>query len=201
MRRYAFVLVWLAHVPNRVLGDEPSVAQRHYEAARGLYRVQRYREALEELHAGRAVAPRPEFDFDIGLCDEALGRWGEAADAYDRFLAAVAPIDRPADLPARVATLRARARQKERRSRSLRDAAIAMSAVTVATGATWAGLLGAVGAQYDDRKASCAGACTDAQIHDLRVRQDASFAFAAVAAASLVVDVGLWVAYAKGRAR
>ncbi|HXU74734.1 MAG TPA: tetratricopeptide repeat protein [Polyangia bacterium] len=75
-------------------GDR-ELARQRYQTGTMLYQRGRYADALVELQRGNQAEPKPEFDYNIGLCLEKLGRTAEAADAYERFLAA-RPHDREA---------------------------------------------------------------------------------------------------------
>jgi hypothetical protein len=69
----------------------------------------RYREALVEFEAARRAFPRPEFDYNVGMCLAKLDRPAEAATALERFIAA-RPDDADADaVRAQILELRAAA--------------------------------------------------------------------------------------------
>ncbi len=176
---------------------DTQAARRRFDEGLAAYDAGRYDEALGKFEAARALRPTAAFDYNIGRCQERLERWGDAAASFERFLAAAPPDAASAAVHERVAVLRARA--APRPDRRLRHAAIALAAVTVATGATWAGLFGSVGAEYHDRLGPCGGACTEDSVSGLRARQQASYAFAAIAASALVADVVIWVVDARRR--
>jgi tetratricopeptide (TPR) repeat protein len=87
-------------------GGDQDLARQRYLTGTMLFQRGRYADALVELERGKQADPRPEFDYNIGLCLEKLGRAVEAADAFDRFLVA-RPHDSEAEvLRADVARLR-----------------------------------------------------------------------------------------------
>jgi tetratricopeptide (TPR) repeat protein len=82
---------------GRADAGDRELARQRYLTGTMLFQRGRYADALVELERGNQADPRPEFDYNIGLCLEKLGRALEAADAFDRFLAA-----RPHDSEAQV---------------------------------------------------------------------------------------------------
>jgi hypothetical protein len=106
--RRAFVLgiIGLAAMGGRAEAGDRELARQRYQTGTMLFQRGRYADALVELERGKQADPKPEFDYNIGLCLEKLGRAAEAADAYQRFLAA-RPQDREAQaVRAEVARLR-----------------------------------------------------------------------------------------------
>lgn len=94
---------------------DTEVAMREFEAGAELYRQRRYEGAIARFEAAWKLKPLPLFDYNIARCYDRLGRWGDAADAYERYLAVAAPGGSEAALVAdRVAVLRARARDDAR---------------------------------------------------------------------------------------
>jgi len=89
------ILIGLAG--GRAHAGDRELARQRYLTGTMLYERGRYSDALVELERGNQADPRPEFDYNIGLCLEKLGRAAEAASAYERFLAA-RPHDRDADV-------------------------------------------------------------------------------------------------------
>ena len=118
----AFVvgIIVLAGMGGRAEAGDRELARQRYMTGTILYQRGRFADALVELERGKQADPRPEFDYNLGLCFEKLGRAAEAADAYERFLAA-RPQDREAQaLRASVARLRQQAVQSVRRQRRQR---------------------------------------------------------------------------------
>ena len=109
-RRLAAVLAIVITVGGAdAYGGDRELARQRYLTGTVLYQRGRYADALVELERGKQADPKPEFDYNIGLCLQKLGRASEAADAYERFLA-VRPQDREAEmLRAEIARLRASA--------------------------------------------------------------------------------------------
>lgn len=105
--RFAFVAAIVICVGDgRAAAGDQELARQRYLTGTVLFQRGRYADALVELERGKQSDPRPEFDYNIGLCLEKLGRAVEAADAFDRFLAA-RPLDPEAEvLRADVARLR-----------------------------------------------------------------------------------------------
>src|SRR5579864_2095059 len=111
------VCVWLAmglvvahaQSPSLALEDpDTAAARRHYERATALYDSGRYADAITEFVAARALKPLAELDFDIARSYERLERWGDAAEALERYLLH-GPIPDADSVRARIATLRSRA--------------------------------------------------------------------------------------------
>ena len=100
--RLAFVIV-VVFANVLVVGErhayagDRELAKQSYRTGTMLYQRGSYADALVELERGNKADPRPELDYNIGLCLEKLGRAAEAVDAYERFLAA-----RPQDAEAAV---------------------------------------------------------------------------------------------------
>lgn len=104
----AFVvgIIVLTGMGGRAEARDRELARQRYVTGTILYQRGHYADALIELERGKQADPKPEFDYNIGLCLERLGRAAEAADAYERFLEA-RPQDREAQaLRASVAQLR-----------------------------------------------------------------------------------------------
>jgi tetratricopeptide (TPR) repeat protein len=76
--------------------EQTDLAKRRYETGKWLYEHERYEEALVEFQAAKLASPRPELDYNIGLCLAAVGRPSEAADALRRYVAS-RPNDANAD--------------------------------------------------------------------------------------------------------
>lgn len=73
-----------------LLAGGAAAAQSAREAyARGLesFRAQRYAEALLSFESSYRAEPRPEVLYNIGLVQRALGRYLDAVDSWERFLA------------------------------------------------------------------------------------------------------------------
>ncbi len=136
--------------------DAVGLARRRFATGQWLYEHARYREALVELEAARAIAPRPEMEFNIGLCLERLGRVEDAAAALDRYRSATGADT--AEVRELAAELHARATRSTRRHRRIGTAAIALGALGAGLLATAAATGGVVlgrrddAARYDDNR-------------------------------------------------
>jgi tetratricopeptide (TPR) repeat protein len=108
--------VWLAAAlclvvtgPARAQDDpDTESARRHFERAARLYERADYPAALVELREAKALRPSPQFDYNIGRCLDRMERWGEAADAYQRFVDALPDAPEASELRERIVRLRAR---------------------------------------------------------------------------------------------
>ena len=104
-----FVLLALARVAHAQEDPDTQAARRHYERGAQLYNHDRYEEAVREFSTAKSLKPTPAFEFNIGRCYDRLERWRDAADAYERYLAAEPSAADAGELKARIAMLRARA--------------------------------------------------------------------------------------------
>jgi tetratricopeptide (TPR) repeat protein len=91
-------------------GAQPDEARGHFDRGRELYDQGLFREAMSEFVEARTLMAAPAFDYNIGRCLEQLGQWGEAADAYGRYLPAAGEGEVPV-LRALIANLRQRQRE------------------------------------------------------------------------------------------
>jgi len=87
--------------------EEDARARVHFQAGTDYFERGDYENALRELEIAHEISRRPEMYFNIGSCLERLGRFGEAADRFEQFLASG---ERPnaAALRERIVRLRAR---------------------------------------------------------------------------------------------
>jgi tetratricopeptide (TPR) repeat protein len=192
---------------------DTQAAHRHFVNASLLYESGRYNEAIAEFEIAKSLKPVPAFDFNIGRCYERIERWQEAADAFERYLAASPDVPDAEELRARVATLRSRAPKPKPQPPSLpvmvkplrpyRVPAAALAGVAVALAAAGGGLVGSVVPEYHDKQSECAlRQCTHADWAPMAARADAGYALLAVAGAVAVVDIALWAMDARrGRPR
>src|SRR5262249_38292392 len=84
-------------------------ASNHAHVAQLLYARGDYAGALRECETARSLVPVPELDYDIAQCLARLGRNAEAADAFERYVAARPDDSNNVDTRARIAELRRRA--------------------------------------------------------------------------------------------
>jgi tetratricopeptide (TPR) repeat protein len=196
-------------------------SRQEYAAAAGAYERGDYDVALKHFQAAYQLAPSPELWFNIGRCHERLGRWAEAATAYERYLAGKPTVEDAVQIRERISDLRLRAHEAARLvqapppvvlppppapappPRSLRAPAIALGAVTVALAAGGVGTWFSEWSDYQSRKNACQGTCSAASLDGLRTRvqtaEVAAAALWAVAGAALVADVTLWILDARRR--
>ncbi len=88
-------------------------ARERYERGASLYDQARYREAILEFEAARALSSASALEYNIGRCYERLEEWTLAADAFDRYLRDPRVSDAAA-IRARVAGLRRQAEERQR---------------------------------------------------------------------------------------
>jgi tetratricopeptide (TPR) repeat protein len=198
------LLVILAGAP--AAADAPSllaepgldVARRHYEAGLAAYDAGNYSDALAEFAAARETHPSPELEFNVGRCHERLGHFTEAADAYERYLAARPDSKDAVDLRALVSVLRARAHapQPAPAPAARPVAAVIGAVVAVALAAVGAAAYATAVADYDAERDACGGRCDPATLGSFRASVEAREAVAVVglglALAVAAVDVVLW---------
>jgi tetratricopeptide (TPR) repeat protein len=173
--------------------------QRAYE--RGDYEI-----ALMRFQSALAAAPSGETHFNIARCYERLGRWELAAKSYEEYLKDKPPNE-GAELREKIADLRVRATEAKAAQpqavivsappRSLRVPAIVMLVATVALAGAGAGAYFSEWSDYQSRRDSCGGQCSPESLEQLRnrvqVAEISGGVLWALAGASLVADVVLWV--------
>jgi tetratricopeptide (TPR) repeat protein len=101
----------LAEPPAATIDLDTEAARRHFQSGLASYNEGNYQAACAEFETARRIKALPALDFNIARCYERLERWGDAADAYERFLAARTP-DADPSLRGRIAVLRDRALAK-----------------------------------------------------------------------------------------
>jgi tetratricopeptide (TPR) repeat protein len=184
--------------------DESEAGRVHYESGRAHFESGRYERALEEFEAALEASGRSELEYNIGLCHERLGNYGEAADHLEAYLATQEEPD--AALQERVQNLRRRQAEADAQAASQQQSQVAdpdleaadesggvpVSAI-VSYGVAGAGLavfgiFGALALAEDGSLASSCGAdagrtCTGDDVSTMKTF-------------GLVADVGLGVAIA-----
>jgi tetratricopeptide (TPR) repeat protein len=88
---------------------DTQAARRHFDRATELYDQEKYAEAAVEFEAADRLRPSPALKFNVARSLERIERWGEAAAAYRRYLAADPGAANADDLRQRVAVLEQRA--------------------------------------------------------------------------------------------
>lgn len=84
------------------------VAKRRFAAGASAYQRGEYQAALAEFLAASQIHDVPALRFNIGRCLDRLGRWKEAADAYEKYLDNDHNAPDAAELRARIVVLRQR---------------------------------------------------------------------------------------------
>jgi tetratricopeptide (TPR) repeat protein len=83
----ALSVVVLLQGGSSIADDSIARARAHFEIGQGHFKLGAWAEALKEFNAGYALAPKPRFLLNAGLCYQRLGRLREARDTYARYLA------------------------------------------------------------------------------------------------------------------
>jgi tetratricopeptide (TPR) repeat protein len=130
--------------------DETDLARRRYETGKWLYQHGRLAEALVEFKAARQVSTRPELDYNIGLCEDQLGRRAEAAEAYRRFVEARPDDPGAVEVRGRIAVLDAQLLEAGPRHPRRRRLALGLGVAGLALGAGGIALGSVVLAQRSD---------------------------------------------------
>ncbi|MEO6952801.1 MAG: tetratricopeptide repeat protein [Polyangia bacterium] len=197
------------------VSPDEEVARRGYAAGVEAYDRGDFTTALQQFTAAKAARPHPAFDFNLGRCLDRLGRWKEAADAYERFLAARPDAPNAVELRARVTELRARhvdtnvpvadpvtVQPKHEVLTQPPQHHYRLAAELVLGGAVLAGVAGGVvyGTAYHDfskKRDTCMGTCMPSETTSIRnevhSRTIAAGVLWGVAGAALVADVALWI--------
>jgi tetratricopeptide (TPR) repeat protein len=175
------------------------VARRHYQAGLAAYEQGNYADAMAEFAAARENFHAPELEYNLARCHERLEHFGEAADAYERYLAARPGADDATEIHARVAVLRARAGERPAApvEKPSRAAPLAVAAIALALAAGSGALYGWAVADYQARAGQCQHMCDPSSLGDFRAHvlglEASSLVLVGVAAALVAVDVVLWL--------
>jgi tetratricopeptide (TPR) repeat protein len=94
--------------PATARADEQELARAHFLTGRSYYDQERYADALKEFEEAYRISKRVGFLYNIGVCDEKLGRDNEALTAYQGYLGSVANAAERADVQARIDALKAK---------------------------------------------------------------------------------------------
>jgi tetratricopeptide (TPR) repeat protein len=99
--------VLIAGAPAAAQDDER--ARLHFESGRSYFAEGAYERALQEFQQAYTLSERPALLFNIGQTEERLAMYEEAAQTFERYLAAVPNDENRAVLERRIANLRERA--------------------------------------------------------------------------------------------
>jgi tetratricopeptide (TPR) repeat protein len=100
------VLVPRAHAQD----DNTERARIHLRAAIAHYELTRYEDAVREMETAYQIKPLPDLQYDLAQCYERLGRYEDAAKAYETYLSGnPSAFDRKL-VVARIENLRERAK-------------------------------------------------------------------------------------------
>lgn len=184
----------------RAHADSPTdaeIAARYAVAGDTAFAQARYPDAIEAYRSAARVTPRAELDFDLARCDDRLGRRADAVQGYEHYLAEAHGAAHDDEVHARLAALRDAQRP---RSPRVQTPAIVVGVATVTAAAIGAGVYTS-GLDADNAlKTACMRmTCTASTFHSAHVREVAGEAMFGVAGAGLVVDVALWVIWARER--
>ncbi|MCU1282712.1 MAG: Thiol-disulfide isomerase, partial [bacterium] len=94
--------------------EQFELSRKEYADGAQAYERGDYDVALRHFQAAYDSAPSPELWFNIGRCHERLGRWAEAATAYDRYLAGKPTFDDAVQIREHISDLRLRAHEAAR---------------------------------------------------------------------------------------
>jgi tetratricopeptide (TPR) repeat protein len=89
--------------------DKTERARIHLKAAIAYYDEARYEDAAREMEAAYHLKPLPDLQYNLAQCYERLGRYTDAATAYDTYLRANATAPDRKLVETRIANLRERA--------------------------------------------------------------------------------------------
>lgn len=168
------------------------MAREHFQSGRAYFASGDYERALDAFESARELSGRPALYYNIYLCHERLGHWGEAADALESFLAEGDPGDERTVLESRLGHLRERAAEAEAAAQAsvdeegapasadpsetaepaedggaMRVGAISSFSVAGAGAVLWL-VGGAMGlSENNDLESTCSPNCTDAEVSRL----------------------------------
>lgn len=89
--------------------DKTERARIHLKAAIAYYDEARYEDAAREMEAAYQLKPLPDLQYNLAQCYERLGRYSDAAAAYEKYLAANPAANDRALVQTRIRNLRDRA--------------------------------------------------------------------------------------------
>ena len=89
MGRLGFVLLLVISATRLAFAQDQKTerARIHLKAAIAYYDEARYDDAVREMEAAYALRPLPDLQYNLAQCYERLGRYEDAAKAYETYLA------------------------------------------------------------------------------------------------------------------
>ena len=112
MGRIILALLLLVGGAARARADQDAKTERariHLKAAIAYYDEARYEDAAREMESAYALKPLPDLQYNLAQCYERLGRYTDAAAAYETYLKANAAAPDRKLVETRIANLRERA--------------------------------------------------------------------------------------------
>jgi tetratricopeptide (TPR) repeat protein len=113
MRRLILGLILMTLPSRPALAGEDSNTERariHLKAAIAYYEVARYEDAVHEIDTAYQAKALPDLQFNLAQCYERLGRYEDAAKAYETYLVGDPAASDRKLVEARIQNLRERAR-------------------------------------------------------------------------------------------
>jgi tetratricopeptide (TPR) repeat protein len=193
MHRFVIGIVIPLFVPLSVAAqdapEDEARARIHFEAGRSYFEEGAYEQAADEFQRAHALSGHAELLMNTASSLERLGRWAEAADLMERYLADADQVDNRPALERRIENLRRRAAGEvgvtdEGGGISGRTLGAAISFGVGGAGLALFGVLGALAlAEHASLEDGCGAttSCGDAEVSGLR-------------ALNLGADIGLGVA-------
>jgi tetratricopeptide (TPR) repeat protein len=94
----------------RAQDEKTERARAHLKSAIAYYDDGRYEDAVREMKVAYDLRPLPDLQYNLAQCYERLGRLDDAAQAYEAYLNGRPDAQDRANIEARIANLRERAR-------------------------------------------------------------------------------------------
>ena len=108
MRILILALVMVVLWPAAGRADDQELARAHFITGRSYYDQGRYDDALKEFQEAYRISKRVGFLYNIGVCDEKLGRDDEALTAFQGYLGSVVDESERAEVQSHIDAIKAR---------------------------------------------------------------------------------------------
>jgi tetratricopeptide (TPR) repeat protein len=92
---------------------QDALARTHFEAGTSYYEAGDYEDALREFQRAHDLSQRPELLYNLSLCHQQLGAFGEAARLLERYLEEAVDVPHRPNLERRLRNLRQRAAEEQ----------------------------------------------------------------------------------------